>query len=69
MAIITGGKIIEGSGLDAPLLTDVVPVNGTSGTYAGVAAVGARLINTTTGLQYRNSNTQASPTWIATDAA
>lgn len=39
------------------------PVNGTSGTGVGVAVPGQLLIDTTNGVLYMNSNTQASPTW------
>lgn len=42
------------------------PVNGGSGTMAGVALKGAILIDTTNGVLYINSNTQASPTWSIT---
>ncbi len=39
------------------------PVNGTSGTYAGIAEPGDLLIDTTNTKLYQNRNTQASPTW------
>lgn len=39
------------------------PVNGTSGTYAGVARKGSLLVDTTNAVLYINTNTQASPTW------
>lgn len=42
------------------------PVNGTSGTMAGVALKGAVLEDTTNGVLYINTNTQASPTWSIT---
>lgn len=63
MAVIEPGRVIEGSGLDAPLRNAGAPTNGTSGTYAGIAAVGAQLINTTNGVIYSNTGSQASPTW------
>lgn len=39
------------------------PVNGTSGTYAGIADAGDFLIDTTNKHVFVNTNTQASPTW------
>lgn len=60
-AVISGGNVIEGAGLGAPLTNAGAPVSGT--TYAGVAAVGAQLIDTTNGKLYINTGTQASPTW------
>lgn len=39
------------------------PTNGTSGTANGIAGPGTIYINITTGLQYVNVNTKASPTW------
>ena len=48
-----------------PLFTaNGTPVNGTSGTLAGVAPIGALLI-TSEPQTYQNSGTQASPTWTA----
>lgn len=41
-----------------------VPVDGTSGTLAGIAEPGALLIDTTNKTLYQNSNTKASPTWV-----
>lgn len=49
MPIISGGKVIEGSGLDAPLLNAGAP---TVTTYSGVAAKGSLLIDTTNGVLY-----------------
>lgn len=40
-----------------------VPVDGTSGTFAGFAPPGAELIDTTGADTYQNTNTLASPTW------
>jgi hypothetical protein len=56
-----GGRLIEGAGLGAPLQNAGAPVNGT--TFAGIAAVGALLIDTTNAKLYINTGTQASPTW------
>lgn len=39
------------------------PINGTSGTYAGVAEPGDLLIDTTNMRLFINTNTQASPKW------
>lgn len=40
-----------------------VPVNGTSGTGAGVAIPGQLLVDTTNAVLYMNGNTLVSPTW------
>lgn len=40
-----------------------VPVDGTSGTEAGVAGKGSLVIDSTNGKLYINTNTKASPTW------
>ena len=40
-----------------------VPTNGTSGTYAAVVDIGDLLIDTTNGLLFQNTGTQASPIW------
>jgi hypothetical protein len=65
MGIISGGRIIPGSGLDGPLLNAGAPANGIvgTGTYAGVAPKGALLTDTVNGVLYQNTGTQASPTW------
>lgn len=39
------------------------PTNGVNGTLAGIAGIGALLIDTTNAVLYQNVNTQASPTW------
>lgn len=39
------------------------PVDGTSGTYAGIVEKGDLLIDTTNAKLYQNTNTQDSPTW------
>lgn len=46
-----------------------VPVNGTSGTGAGVLGPGSTYINTTNGVMYFNSGTTASPVWTALGSA
>lgn len=43
------------------------PTNGTSGTFAGVAGIGQMLFDSTNGVWYANTNTQASPTWRVVD--
>ena len=53
-----------------PFVLAGVPVDGTSGTQAGVAEKGAIVIDTTNGKLYVNGNTKASPTWkLVTSAA
>lgn len=59
MALIDNSNPIEG-------VVDILrnagaPVNGT--TFAGKAGKGCLLIDTTNGILYINTNTQASPTW------
>lgn len=44
-------------------LSDGAPTDGSSGTHADVAPVGALLIDKTNGLLYINTGTKASPTW------
>lgn len=50
MAVISGGRIIEGAGLNAPLQNAGAPTNNV--TYLGVAVVGSLLIDTTGGKLY-----------------
>jgi len=50
MPIISGGKIIEGSGLRSPLTNAGAPVANV--TYLGVAVVGSLLLDTTNGKLY-----------------
>lgn len=57
----TSPQVIPGAGLGSPLRNAGAPVNGT--TFAGKAAPGAVLIDTTNKFMYINTNTQASPTW------
>lgn len=63
MAMTTGKNVRRGSGLGTPLRHPGAPVNGTSGTFAGIAAKGARLIDTTNAVFYINTGTLLSPTW------
>lgn len=41
------------------------PSNGSTGTLAGVAGLGSKYLNATTGASYINTGTKASPTWTA----
>ncbi len=50
MAVISGGNVIEGSGLDAPLLSAGAPVLNV--TFVGKAVVGSLLIDTVAGKLY-----------------
>jgi hypothetical protein len=59
-------SIVNWGSLKHPYVTDAAPSNGASGTFAGHAPIGARLIDNVTGLQYVNTGTQASPTWSPT---
>ena len=63
MPIITGGKVIEGSGLKTPLTNAGAPVNNT--TYVGIATVGSLLIDTTNGKLYicTATNGTSTVTW------
>lgn len=56
--------VIEGS-RERTFKVAGAPVNGTSGTFAGVAAKGTLLSDTTNALLYINTGTLASPTWTA----
>jgi len=47
----------------APWVNAGAPVDGTSGTFAGIAQKGDLLLDSTNGNVYQNTNTQASPTW------
>lgn len=61
MPIISGGKIIEGAGLGAPLTHPGPP---TTTTFLGTATVGSRLIDTSSGLLYAATAVTASAvTW------
>lgn len=49
-----------------PVVTNSgTPTNGTSGTFAGNAGLGALLIDYTNGVLYMNVGTLASPTWVS----
>lgn len=50
MAIIEGGRVIEGAGLGAPLRNSGAPTANV--TYLGTAVVGSQLIDTTNGKMY-----------------
>lgn len=45
------------------------PVDGTSGTGAGLAAVGSMYLRSTTGISYVNIGTKASPVWLTSGGA
>jgi len=65
MPVISGGNVIEGSGLDAPFLNAGAPTSGGSGTYVTKAAVGSLLIDTTNGKLYiATVATGATVTWV-----
>lgn len=66
MAVIEPGRVIEGSGTDAPLRNAGAPTNGV--TFAGIAAIGALLLDITNGKAYINTGTVASPTWTVVGA-
>lgn len=67
MAVISGGNIIEGSGLDAPFLFAGAPVANT--TFVGKATVGSLLIDTTNGKLYIATVATASTvTWTVVGA-
>lgn len=54
---------------DVPILTvSGVPVQGTSGSFAGKAGPGALLIDYTNGIHYVNLGTKASPLWSSLGA-
>lgn len=61
MAVIEQSNVMPGS--FGHYRTGGAPVNGTSGTFAGVAPIGAKLVRTDTGVDHVNTGTQASPTW------
>jgi hypothetical protein len=68
MGVISGGNVIGGVRATAlgPYAFTGAPVNGTSGTLAGIAGPGALAVQTD-GAPPRlfiNTGTKASPTWI-----
>ena len=65
MAIIEGGRIIEGSGTGTPLRFSGAPTSGVGGTYAGIAVVGSQLVDVTNGKEYIATAASAtSVTWV-----
>ncbi len=56
------GRLALGNGVHF-LSAAGAPVDGVSGTGAGFANIGSLYINVSNGDHYRNTNTQASPTW------
>lgn len=68
MAIIEPGRVIEGSGLDAPLRNAGAPTANV--TYLGVAVVGSNLIDTTNGKTYicTATNGTSTITWTVVGA-
>lgn len=68
MAVIEPGRVIEGSGLDAPLRNAGAPT--VNVTYLGVAVVGSNLIDTTNGKQYicTATNGTSTITWTVVGA-
>lgn len=75
MAVIEGARFRGGtSDIYASDVVDITgagaPVDGTSGSGAGVAGPGSRYTDTTNKNLYINANTKASPTWkLVTRAA
>jgi hypothetical protein len=67
VAVITGGNVIGGvrSSAIGPYAFTGAPVNGTTGTLAGVAGPGAIAVQTDGAppKAYVNTGTLASPTW------
>lgn len=65
MGIIEPGRVIEGSGLDAPLRSAGAPT--VNVTYLGVAVLGSELIDTTNGKLYicTATNGTSTITWTA----
>ena len=61
------GGIWQGGVKSVAVFTNAgVPTNGTGGSLAGIAGVGALLVDSTNAVTYQNTGTQASPTWTAT---
>lgn len=65
------GPVVIDQTNDVVLLTVAgAPVDGTSGTGAGVAGPGSLVVDITNANHYINANTKASPTWkLVTRAA
>lgn len=68
MGIIESGRVIEGSGLNAPLRNAGAPTNNV--TFLGVAIVGSQLIDTTNGKAYicTATNGSSTVTWTVVGA-
>lgn len=68
MGIIEPGRVIEGSGLDAPLRNAGAPT--VNVTYLGIAVVGSELIDTTNGKLYicTATNSTSTITWTVAGA-
>jgi len=67
MPIVETNNVIEGvAGIGNPLRNAGAPVDGVSGTGATRAPKGAKMIDTTNGIDYINTGTQASPVWTKT---
>ena len=69
MPIIETSGVIEGAaGIGNPITSAGAPVNGIvgTGTAAGRAPKGAKLTDTTNGIDYINTGTQASVVWTKT---
>lgn len=68
MGIIESGRVIEGSGLAAPLRNAGAPTNNV--TFLGVAIVGSQLIDTTNGKAYicTATNGSSTVTWTVVGA-
>jgi len=66
---LTGGLYLDGKAAILPYTNAGVPVNGGSGTLAGIAVKGALLLDLTNAVLYQNTNTKASPTWTALTTA
>lgn len=61
-----GGLLMQGGVITMPI--NGAPTSGTSGTFAGLAAPGSRVIDYATGTNYVNTGTTASPTWTESPA-
>jgi hypothetical protein len=58
------------SGLNVLIFTTSgAPVDGTSGTGAGLAGIGSLVVRTDTGVWHTNKGTKASPSWKAITSA
>ncbi|MDR3639075.1 MAG: hypothetical protein P4L84_35045 [Isosphaeraceae bacterium] len=55
--------ITVGAGFTGGAVTVAETTPGTTATFAGIAAVGALMIDTTNAILYQNTGTQAAPVW------